>query len=184
MNYHNITKDDMLNGDGLRVVLWVAGCLHHCPECQNPVTWNPEGGLPFGEAEKAEIFKELDKDYISGITFSGGDPLHPANRAAVTALAKEIREKYPEKTIWLYTGYLWEEVCQEEIMDYLDVCLEGKFEVANKLLTLHWVGSTNQRVIDVKKTRQAGRIVIWSEDGSDDTDYAAGSQNGPCGCGF
>ena len=101
MRYHNITKDDMLNGDGLRVVLWVAGCNHCCPECQNPVTWDPNGGLPFGEAERKEIFAELDKDYVSGITFSGGDPLHPANITEVTAFAKEIRKRYPGKTIWL-----------------------------------------------------------------------------------
>ena len=105
MRYHNITKDDMLNGDGLRVVLWVAGCSHGCRECQNPITWDPNGGLPFTDSERAEIFAELDKDYISGITFSGGDPLHPSNIAEVTALAREIREKYPDKTIWLYTGY-------------------------------------------------------------------------------
>ena len=103
MRYHNITKDDMLNGDGLRVVLWVAGCSHGCRECQNPITWDPNGGLPFTDSERAEIFAELDKDYISGITFSGGDPLHPSNIAEVTALAREIREKYPDKTIWLYT---------------------------------------------------------------------------------
>ena len=78
MRYHNITKDDMLNGDGLRVVLWVAGCSHGCRECQNPITWDPNGGLPFTDSERAEIFAELDKDYISGITFSGGDPLHPS----------------------------------------------------------------------------------------------------------
>ena len=95
MRYHNITKDDMLNGDGLRVVLWVAGCNHCCRECQNPITWDPNGGLPFTEAEEAEIFTELDKDYIGGITFSGGDPLHPSNISTVTALAKKIREKYP-----------------------------------------------------------------------------------------
>lgn len=80
MRYHNITKDDMLNGDGLRVVLWVAGCGHHCKGCQNPITWDPNGGIPFDDAAKAEIFEQLDKDYISGITFSGGDPLHEANR--------------------------------------------------------------------------------------------------------
>ena len=107
MRYHNITKDDMLNGDGLRVVLWVAGCNHHCKECQNPITWDVNGGLEFTDAEKKEIFDELDKSYISGITFSGGDPLHPANIDAVTALAKEIRKKYPKKTIWLYSGYEW-----------------------------------------------------------------------------
>lgn len=97
MRYHNITKDDMLNGDGLRVVLWVAGCGHHCKGCQNPITWDPNGGIPFDDAAKAEIFEQLDKDYISGITFSGGDPLYEANRADVTALAKEIKERISEK---------------------------------------------------------------------------------------
>ena len=98
MRYHNITKDDMLNGDGLRVVLWVAGCNHHCKECQNPITWDVNGGLEFGDNEKKEIFDELDKSYVSGITFSGGDPLHPSNRDCVLELAKEIRKKYPKKT--------------------------------------------------------------------------------------
>ena len=97
MRYHNITKDDMLNGDGLRVVLWVAGCNHCCRDCQNPITWDPNGGLAFTEAEETEIFTELDKDYVSGITFSGGDPLHPSNISAVTALAKKIRERYPNR---------------------------------------------------------------------------------------
>ena len=95
MRYHNITKDDMLNGDGLRVVLWVAGCTHCCKECQNPVTWDPDGGLLFDEAAKQEIFEQLDKDYISGITFSGGDPLHPANSLDVKNFMCEIKEKYP-----------------------------------------------------------------------------------------
>ena len=127
MRYHNITKDDMLNGDGLRVVLWVAGCSHGCKDCQNPITWDPQGGLPFTEEEKKEIFQELDKAYISGITFSGGDPLHPANIREVTALAREIRQRYPEKTIWLYTGYLWKEIVDLEIVNYLDVVVDGKF---------------------------------------------------------
>ena len=83
MRYHNITKDDMLNGDGLRVVLWVAGCSHGCPECQNPVTWDPNGGLPFTEKEKHELFDELEKPYIAGITFSGGDPLHEVNEVEI-----------------------------------------------------------------------------------------------------
>ena len=111
----------MLNGDGLRVVLWVAGCNHCCRDCQNPITWDPNGGLAFTEAEETEIFTELDKDYVSGITFSGGDPLHPSNISAVTALAKKIRERYPNKTIWLYTGSTWEEIQNEEIIQYLDV---------------------------------------------------------------
>ena len=98
----------MLNGDGLRVVLWVAGCAHGCKECQNPVTWDPQDGVRFDEEAKKEIFDQLAENYISGITFSGGDPLFPANEAEVTELARTIREKFPEKTIWLYTGYLWE----------------------------------------------------------------------------
>ncbi len=107
MRYHNITKDDMLNGDGLRVVLWVAGCSHCCKGCHNPVTWDPDGGLLFDETAKKEIFDQLDKSYISGLTFSGGDPLHSANRAEVQKFAKEVKEKYPDKTIWLYTGAVW-----------------------------------------------------------------------------
>ena len=97
----------MLNGDGLRVVLWVAGCDHCCKECQNPITWDPEGGLAFDDAARQEIFDQLDKSYISGITFSGGDPLHPANIAGVRELMSQIHKEYPKKTIWLYTGALW-----------------------------------------------------------------------------
>ena len=100
MRYHNITKDDMLNGDGLRVVLWVAGCSHCCKGCQNPLTWDPEGGLLFDDAAKREIFEQLSQSYISGITFSGGDPMHEANRLDVRNLMAEIKEKYPQKTIW------------------------------------------------------------------------------------
>ena len=159
MRYHNITKDDMLNGDGLRVVLWVAGCNHCCRECQNPVTWDPNGGLPFTEKEENEIFTELEKDYISGITFSGGDPLHPSNISAVTRLAKKIREKYPDKTIWLYTGSVWEEISHEEIIRYLDVCVDGEFVVEQKDISLKWKGSSNQRVIDVQKSLKENKII-------------------------
>ena len=92
MNYHNITKDDMLNGDGLRVVLWVSGCTHHCHNCQNPITWDIAGGLPFDEAAEKELFDALAKPHCSGITFSGGDPLHPFNREEVFRLMKKIRK--------------------------------------------------------------------------------------------
>ncbi|MBQ1310892.1 MAG: anaerobic ribonucleoside-triphosphate reductase activating protein [Blautia sp.] len=163
MRYHNITKDDMRNGDGLRVVLWVAGCSHGCRECQNPITWDPKGGLPFTEKEKEEIFSELEKDYISGITFSGGDPLHHANVRDVTELAKEIREKYPEKTIWLYTGSLWEETLGMPILSCLDVMVDGEFQLDKKDNQLHWKGSSNQRVIDVKKSLSAGKVVLYEE---------------------
>jgi len=150
----------MLNGDGLRVVLWVAGCSHGCKGCHNPVTWDPQGGLEFdGEARK-EIYDELEKDYVSGITFSGGDPLHEANIEGVTALAKDIKEKYPDKTIWLYTGSVWDQVKHLEIMKYLDVLVDGEFQEDKKDNTLHWKGSSNQLVIDVKNTLKIGEIVL------------------------
>lgn len=139
----------MLNGDGLRVVLWVAGCSHCCRGCHNPVTWDPDGGLLFDERAKKEIFDQLDKSYISGITFSGGDPLHAANRAGVKKLAEEVKERYPYKTIWLYTGALWEQIYKEPIMQYLDVVVDGEFIQEQKDNTLLWKGSKNQRVIDV-----------------------------------
>ena len=152
MRYHNITKDDMLNGDGLRVVLWVAGCAHCCKGCQNPITWDPDGGLQFDEAAKQELFEQLEKDYISGITFSGGDPLHPANRLEVRNLAEEIKQKFPGKTIWLYTGDSWENVLHYPIMKNVDVLVDGEYVQELRDTKLLWKGSKNQRVIDVKKT--------------------------------
>ena len=152
MRYHNITKDDMLNGDGLRVVLWVAGCSHCCKDCQNPITWDPNGGLLFDEAAKQEIFEQLDTSYISGITFSGGDPLHAANRLEVRNLIEEIKQKYPDKTIWMYTGDLWEHILHYPVMKNVDVLVDGEFIVEQKDVKLLWKGSKNQRVIDVQKT--------------------------------
>lgn len=160
MRYHNITKDDMLNGDGLRVVLWVAGCAHACPGCHNPVTWDPEGGLPFDEAARQEIYEELEKDYVSGITFSGGDPLHPANMQGVTELARQIRSDFPDKTIWLYTGSTWDEVRDLEVIRYVDVLVDGPFREDEKDSALHWKGSANQQVIDVQKTLKTGEVVL------------------------
>lgn len=145
----------MLNGDGLRVVLWVAGCNHCCDGCQNPITWDPDGGLLFDEAAKAEIFAQLDEDYISGITFSGGDPLHPANRLDVKGFMAEIKERYPHKTIWLYTGDLWENIMNYPLMQYVDVVVDGEFHLEERDVKLAWKGSKNQRVIDVKKTLSA-----------------------------
>lgn len=150
MRYHNITHDDMLNGDGLRVVLWVSGCNHHCKGCQNPETWNPKVGLEFTEKEEKEIFDQLDQDYISGITLSGGDPLFPDNREPIKELCLKIKKKYPTKNIWLYTGYLYEDV--KEFTDTFlgdgDVVVDGKYE--RELPKADWVGSNNQRVIRLK----------------------------------
>ena len=160
MRYHNITKDDMLNGDGLRTVLWVAGCSHGCKNCQNPITWDICGGIPFDEAAKKELFEALEPDYISGITFSGGDPLHMQNREEIGQLICEVRERFPHKTIWVYSGYTWEEVKDLPYLKLADVLVDGKFVEELKDVTLHWKGSANQRVIDIQKTLESGEIVL------------------------
>ena len=160
MRYHNITKDDMLNGDGLRVVLWVSGCTHKCKNCQNPITWDICGGLEFDEAAESELISALAKPYISGITFSGGDPLHPENRKEVARLIRMVKEKFPQKNIWLYTGFSWEEIKDEDYIPLIDILVDGKFIDELKDVKLHWVGSSNQRVIDVKKTLASGEIVL------------------------
>lgn len=163
MRYHNITKDDMLNGDGIRVVLWVSGCEHACKGCHNPITWDEHGGLEFDEAAKQEIFTELKHDYVSGITLSGGDPLFKLNRDDITELCTEIREKFPQKTIWLYTGYRFEEIKNLPVIKLVDVLVDGKFIEALKDVKLPWRGSENQRVIDVPKTFKLKQIVLLPE---------------------
>lgn len=152
MNYHDITKQDMLNGDGIRVVLWVAGCNHCCKNCQNPITWDENGGLPFDEDAENELFEALDKPYIDGITFSGGDPLFPNNRSEVFRLIKKVKALLPDKTIWLYTGYSWEEIKDLDGISDIDVIAEGEFVEELKDNNLEWVGSSNQRVINVKES--------------------------------
>lgn len=183
INYHNITHDDMNNGDGLRVVLWLSGCSHHCYDCQNPQTWNPNSGIPFDESAKQEIFNELSKDYISGITFSGGDPLHEQNLDKVLKLVKEIRISFPEKTIWIYTGYDFdllkskyneykytpfaanadEWLTRWEIISNIDVLVDGEYIDEQKDLTLKFRGSKNQHVIDVKQSLAQNKIVLYCD---------------------
>ena len=179
MNYQNITTDDMVNGDGLRVVLWVSGCEHKCKNCQNTITWNPEDGILFDSKVMHEIENELKNDYISGITFSGGDPLHKENICQVANFILYIKHKYPNKTIWLYTGYKWEYLSEryecnmtvnssfinsiKYILPCLDVLVDGKFEDVLKDDKYHWAGSTNQRVIDVQKTLKTGEVILWDQ---------------------
>ena len=150
----------MKNGDGLRVVLWVAGCAHRCPGCQNPVTWDPDGGIPFDKKAENEINQQLSNDYISGITFSGGDPLNEANINDVEMLAAKIKEKYPDKTIWLYTGSKWEDIRELPLMKYLDVLVDGEYIEKWRDVQLRWKGSRNQRVIDVQESLKDGEVHI------------------------
>lgn len=174
MRYHNITKDDMLNGCGLRVVLWVSGCTHHCPNCHNPITWDLCGGLPFDQEAREELFEALSKDHISGLTLSGGDPLHPANRSEIGELIYEVKERFPEKNIWLYTGFSWEEIIEFHLpfLSLVDVIVDGRFIEAQKDALLHWRGSSNQRIIDVKQTLKntSGYIVLLEEETAGDLD--------------
>ena len=135
MKYHNITKADMLNGEGLRVVLWVSGCSHHCPACQNAFTWNENDGVDFDDNAINEIYKELENDWCDGITLSGGDPLFLKNRKTIRDLVLNIKTRYPNKTIWSYTGYTWEELMDQmpndenlrDILNNIDVLCEGRF---------------------------------------------------------
>ena len=183
MNYHTITYPDQNNGDGLRVVLWLSGCSHHCYNCQNPQTWDANSGIPFDESAKQEIFNELSKDYISGITFSGGDPLHENNLDYVLKLVQEIRISFPEKSIWLYTGYNFdllnskyneykytpfasnadEWLTRWEIISNVDVLVDGKYIDEQKDLTLKWRGSKNQRVIDVKQSLAQNKVILYCD---------------------
>lgn len=150
MRYHNITKQDMLNGEGLRVVLWLSHCEHFCEGCQNPQTWSEHSGIVFDKTAKEELFKELSKDYIKGITFSGGDPLSTLNRNEVMELIKEIKSKFPTKDIWVYTGYLKNEVDMLEGFENIDVLVDGKFIKELSIPSPQWCGSSNQIVWQLK----------------------------------
>lgn len=177
MNYLKIEHEDVCNGIGLRVVLWLSGCSHHCYNCQNPQTWKPDSGIPFDESAKQEIFNELSKDYISGITFSGGDPLHKNNLDEVLKLVKQIRISFPEKTIWLYTGYSYSKIFRgqlsclsqeglnnfkrREIIKLCDVVVDGEYIDEQKDITLKWRGSKNQRCIDVKQSLTQNKVVLY-----------------------
>ena len=169
MKYHNITKADMLNGEGLRVVLWTSGCSHHCQACHNAITWNKDNGLDFDEVAKKEIFDELEKDWCSGLTLSGGDPLFLESREEISKLVMEAKERFPDKTIWCYTGYTWDTLLEQSksdnnlknILDNIDVLLDGKFILRLALEKLHYVGSSNQCIIDVKKSLEENKKVIY-----------------------
>lgn len=161
MNYHNILHDDMLNGEGLRTVLFVSGCNHQCIGCHNSETWNKDSGILFDDEAKNEILATLKNDYIAGITLSGGDPLFEDNREVILDLLKEIKKKYPNKTIWVYTGFDFDTVKNLEHMNYIDILVDGKFNINKISLQLHWIGSSNQRIIDVQKSLKENKIVLY-----------------------
>ncbi len=180
MNYLKIEHDDVCNGIGIRCTIWFTGCSHKCAGCFNKETWDENSGIEFNIEAKKELFDELSKDYISGITFSGGDPLHKNNIIEVNNIIQEIKKQFPNKTIWLYTGYTWEELSpntlirgideestihnvRANIIKSCDVVVDGPYIDDLRDITLKWRGSSNQRVIDVQKTLQNGEIVLWTD---------------------
>ena len=163
MNYHKIEKFSTNNGNGIRVVLWVSGCSLNCKNCQNPETHDYQSGILWTQESEQKLFESLDKEYISGITFSGGHPLEPYNIDIITNLSKTIKEKFPNKTQWLYTGYIWENIKNLEIIKYLDVIVDGPYIDALRDISLKWRGSSNQRVINVQKSLQTGKLILWCQ---------------------
>ena len=162
MRHIKLTKFDTANGVGIREVLWVAGCEHHCIGCHNQSTWDKDQGEECTVETVQTIIDDLAAPYRHGITFSGGDPLAPYNQEAIFDLAAIIRKVYgQEKTIWCYTGYLWEDVKKYPQIGLFDVLVDGEFILSQRNISLPYCGSDNQRVIDVQKSLQQNTIVLW-----------------------
>ena len=161
LNYSKINKVDLANGEGVRVTLFVSGCTCHCKGCFNKETWDFNSGVPFDENAKKELFEALDKPYIQGVTFSGGHPLENENISTVYELCKEIKEKFPTKDIWLYTGYKFEDITSYLIMKYIDVLVDGRYIEEERDVSLPFCGSKNQRVILVQESLQKGKVVLY-----------------------
>lgn len=179
MNYLKMQKEDVCNGSGLRCTVWISGCEHHCEGCFNPESWDFSAGKPLDMKGIEEIYSELEKTHVEGITLTGGDPLHPKNVVDVFFLLDSIRLRYPQKTIWLYTGYTWEEIFskrtsenrdldawrifQKDTVLLCDVLVDGKFLPDLKNPALKFRGSENQRLIDVRKSTLENKIVLVNE---------------------
>ena len=165
MNYIKITPYDIANGVGVRVVLWLAGCEHHCFKCHNHETWDPSVGKPFTDEVLEDLIKKVNSPHVQGITLSGGDPLATYNRADVAKVVKAIRERCPGKDIWIYSGYTYEQLQTDpvavDVLDHCDIFVDGRFQIENYAIDLHWKGSSNQRVIDLNATRLKGVVTTY-----------------------
>ena len=173
MNYAEIKNCDIANGPGVRISLFVSGCTHHCPGCFNQVAWDFDYGQPFTQQTIDQVLEMLKPGYIKGLTLLGGEPFEPENQGAIVELLRQIKEKYPEKSIWAFSGYLfdrdilsgrlgnWE--ITKEYLSYLDVLVDGPFVEAKKNLSLRFRGSENQRIIDVPASLAANQIVLWQD---------------------
>lgn len=173
MNYATIKPRDIANGPGVRVSLFVSGCTHRCKNCFNQEAWDFDYGQPFTQETIDYILEQLKPGFVKGITLLGGEPFDPRNQPAIVELLRQIKAKLPEKSIWAFSGYLFDRDILPgklgdpgitgEYLSYLDVLVDGPFIEAQKNLSLRFRGSENQRLIDVKKTLAAGRIVLWED---------------------
>ena len=174
MNYGTIKKRDIANGPGVRVSLFVSGCTHHCPGCFNADTWDFDYGTPFTSETEAELVALMAPDYICGLSLLGGEPMEPQNQAVLLPLLQRLKALYPQKTVWCYSGYTYEELigqkesrCRcphtDEMLALIDVLVDGRFVLAKKDIRLRFRGSSNQRLIDLNKTRRAGEIILFED---------------------
>ena len=163
MKYNKIRKMDISNGPGVRVSIFLQGCTFKCKNCFNPETWDFNAGLDFNDEVIDEIIELCSKDHINGLSILGGEPMHPNNIMGTIKLSKKFKEAYPEKNIWVWSGFLFDQVINKEIFDYIDVLVDGQFVDELKDYSLDWRGSSNQRVIDVKKTLKKGDIVLYED---------------------
>ncbi len=171
MNYGEIKKYDIANGEGVRVSLFVSGCTHYCKGCFNEETWDFNYGKPFTAETEDEILQALSPDYISGLSLLGGEPFEIKNQVVLLPLLRKVKELYPHKNVWCYTGYLYDrELLQEsrarceytdEILQYIDVLVDGEFIEDLKDISLAFRGSSNQRIIDVKRSLESGKVCLW-----------------------
>ena len=172
MNYGAIKKCDIANGVGVRTVLFVSGCTHHCKGCFQPETWNFDYGERYTKETEDEIIESLRPDYVDGITLLGGEPFEPENQRELVKLLRRIKKELPQKTVWSFSGYTYEEltgdsraVCEvtKAVLSMLDVLVDGEFVEAKRNISLRFRGSENQRLIDMNKTRKEGKIVLWDK---------------------
>ena len=171
MNYGEIKNNDIANGEGVRVSLFVSGCTHHCKGCFNAETWNFNFGEPFTKEIEDKIICFLAPDYINGLTLLGGEPFEPSNQRALLPFVKRVKEIYPKKTVWCFSGYLFDKEllgesrarCEvtDELLSLIDILVDGEFVEEKKNISLRFRGSENQRIIDVPKSLQSGKVVIW-----------------------
>ena len=163
MRYNKIRKMDISNGEGIRISIFFQGCEFHCKNCFNEETWDFSLGNEFTDNEIDKIIELAKLDYVSGLSILGGEPMHPINIDGVTKLAKKFKEVYPNKTIWAWSGFLFDYVSKKDIINYLDILVDGQFMDELRNPNLKWRGSSNQRVIDVKKSLKSNKIVLYCE---------------------